>query len=414
MKHGKIFKSIICVVILCVTLSGCTTFDSFKHTFFDNKIDESKSIYIGVFEPKTGKNADSGLAEIKGIKLANSIYSSVDGYKVNLIEVDTQSSVGATETAIQGLIKMNPVAIIGSAGEATSLVASKYIDNAKIPAITPSSINPLVTQNGKYYFRVSLTNAQMGAGAGDYACNHKKSRHIGIITPKNDTLAAALEKGFKDVVKSSLGKDNDAIVLDEEINVDEKSMNSIAEKMVRNGVDILYTPFGTEVMDQFFAIMEERDLTDVTFMGNKDWGTEEFVQMMKKHPKINVAFPFLSVVDVKNMSKKDVTEEAERFRIEYANLYGDNDTPTDASALGYDSYLLLINAIHKSNSLKGTDIRKALLSLKGVKCATGVFRFDNNGNTVREVNIATIKDGEITSLHLTKDTTTAEEIGGIK
>lgn len=398
---------------MCVMLSGCTTFDSFKHTFFDKKIDDSKVIYIGVIEPKTGSDAESGLSEIKGIELANSIYNSVDGYKVELIEVDTQSSASTSETAIQGLLKMGPTAIIGSAGEATSLITAKYIEKAKVPAITPSSINPLVTQNCNYYFRASLTNAQMGAGVADYACNRKKSTHIGIVTPKNDTMAVALIDGFKDMIKASLGKDNNAIVLNEEIAGDEKSLNSMPKKMIKNQVDVLYVPFGTEVMDMFFTIMEKNGLTDVTYMGTKDWGNEDFIEMMKNHPSIKVAFPYLSVMDTENMSEKDVTKEAERFRIEYANKYGADDMPTDSAALGYDSYLLLINAIHRSTSLDGDKIRTALRSLEDVKCATGIFNFDEKGNTVREVNIATIRNGEIISLHVTEDKTEAKEIGGI-
>ena len=413
MKHGRIYKLITCLMIMCVTLSGCTTFDSFRHTFFDDKLDDNKVIYIGVLEPKTGNGAESGLAEIKGIELANSIYNSVDGYKVELIEVDTQSSASTSETAIQGLLKMGPTAIIGSAGEATSLIASKYIEVAEIPAITPSSINPLVTQNCRYYFRASLTNAQMGSGVADYACNHEKSKHIGIITPKNDTLALALIDGFKDMVKSALGKDNNAIVLNQEIAGDEESIKSLPNKMTKKHVDMLYVPFGTEVMDMFFTIMEKRGLTDVIYMGTKDWGKQDFIEMMKNHPKIKVAFPYLSVMDTENMSGKDMTKEAERFRIEYANKYGAKDIPTDGAALGYDSYLLLINAIHRATSLEGESIREALLASKDVKCATGIFNFDNKGNTVREVNIATIKGGEIISLHVTEDKAEAEEIGGI-
>ena len=95
-------------------LSGCTTFDSFRHAFFE-KTDENQMpvITIGVFEPQTGKNSDRGQAELKGIELANSIYSNVDGYKVVISRVDTQSKVSTTRTAIQGLIEMKPAASPG-------------------------------------------------------------------------------------------------------------------------------------------------------------------------------------------------------------------------------------------------------------------------------------------------------------
>ena len=142
-RTGKRAASLICLmiaVIMTVMLSGCTTFDSFRHAFFEETDeDQMPAITIGVFEPQTGNNSERGKNELKGIELAHSIYNSVDGYKVVLSKVDTQSKVSTTRTAVQGLIAMKPVAIIGSAGEATSLAASEYIKEARIPAITPSA-----------------------------------------------------------------------------------------------------------------------------------------------------------------------------------------------------------------------------------------------------------------------------------
>ena len=153
------------MIIMVLVLAGCATFDSFRQTFITPQQSETEpSITIGVIEPQTGRYAAKGRDEIKGIELANSIYNNVDGYKVNLVRVDTQSTVAGTETAIQALIEMKPVAIIGSAGEASSLTIGDYVDDAGIPAITPSGTNPLITQNCEYYFRACRTEYQMGEG----------------------------------------------------------------------------------------------------------------------------------------------------------------------------------------------------------------------------------------------------------
>ena len=104
------------------------------------------------------------------------------------------------------------------------------------------------------------------------------------------------------------------------------------------------------------------------------------------------------------------TEEAQRFQIEYANRYGADDTPTDNAALAYDSYLLLINAFHNAKSMNGEDIRKALLDFDGLKCATGLFTFDENGNVVRSVTLSTIKDGKPVTEYVTKAEAEAKEL----
>lgn len=189
MKNGKITKSLILLVLTVCTAAlaaGCSTFDSFRHSFIDRDTEADNTaavptITIGVLDAQTGNTAEKGRAVIKGIELANSIYNNVNGYKVILSKVDTQSSVSAASTAVQGLISMKPAAIIGCSGEATSLVISDYIKEAEIPAITPAATNPLSTQSNKYYFRACITESQMGAGLAEYACRELGSRNIGII-----------------------------------------------------------------------------------------------------------------------------------------------------------------------------------------------------------------------------------------
>lgn len=417
MRNGRKSKLVIVtMLIMAMTMmSACTTLDSFKNTFLTNNTasDNENVIRIGVFEPETGRYSDSGQSEIKGIELANSIYHSVNGYRVELIKVDTQSTTSAAESAIQGLLEMKPVAIIGSTGEATTLIASPYVDKAKIPAITPSATNPLITQNYRYYFRASMTSAQMGEGIADYTYKHLASRKIGIITAENDTAATALIDGFNDKIKSYMNTSDEAISPVVMRNTSDFSDGDIAKKIrtiKKSSVDTLLVPIGTETMDAFFTAIEKAGLTDIRFVGTKAWGGADFIEMMKKHPDIKVAFPYASVLG----NTDNITKESERFQIEYANKYGSNDVPTEHAALGYDSYLLLINAIHNAKSIKGEDIRAALLELKDVKCSTGSFTFDENGNTVRALNISTIRGDKVVSVYVTQDITKHEELEGIE
>ena len=384
-------------------MSGCSTWDSFRQTFINEpQNDTEPTIVIGVIEPQSGRYASKGKDEIKGIELAHSIYNSVDGYKVKLVKVDTQSTVAGTETAIQALIEMNPVAIIGAAGEASSLTISDYVQQAGIPAITPSATNPLVTQNTSYYFRACLTESQMGEGLAEYAAEELGSRKIGVISVKNDTSTAALLDGFDERLKKIAGKRNRAVVLTKEITPDEEEMLDALRQIRAKGVDVCFVSMGTEEMDIFFTHAEEMGLDDITYLGTRSWGDEDFISMMDKHRGIKVVFPYESVLTKNNDTSDTYTEEAQRFQIEYANRYGADDIPTDNAALGYDSYLLLINAFHNAKSTNGSDIRQALLDFDGLQCATGLFTFDNNGNVKRAVTLSTIKDGKPVTEYVTR------------
>ncbi len=384
------------VLLLAFVMSSCTTYNSFKGTFIDKAGSEKdqQTITIGVFEPQTGRNAARGLEELKGIELANSIYNNVDGYKVVLSKVDTKSSVSATRTAVQGLIEMKPVAMIGSAGEATSLAASELVEEAQIPTITASATNPLITQGNSYYFRASITESQMGQGLAEYAIKEKESENIGIVTLKNDSSVAAMKDGFETKAKDLKGRRNRTIKYETEIMPTEEEMEKAIKGLRGNGVNICLAPLGTENMDVFFRLIEKNGMTDIIFLGQRSWGDEAFISLMEKHPDIKIVFPYESVLTGTSSTSDSITPEAQRFQIEYANRYGSDDIPTYNAALGYDAYLIMINAIHNAKSLEGPDLRSSLMELSELKCSTGAFSFDGSGNVVRSVTLSTLKDGK--------------------
>ena len=399
------------LVLAVFVLSGCSTWSSFRETFIaEPQSDTDPSITIGVIEPQTGRYADKGKDEIKGIELANSIYNNVDGYKVKLVKVDTQSTVAGTETAIKALTEMKPVAIIGAAGEASSLTIGEYIDEAQIPAITPAATNPLITQNSAYYFRACVTESQMGEGLAEYAAKELGSDRIAVVSLKNDSSVSALLEGFDSRIKRIAGKRSRVVAMTEEISPAEDEMKKVLTDIRRKGVDVCFVSMGAEEMDIFLTMAEEMGLENVTFLGTRIWGNPAFISMMEKHKSIKVVFPYESVLTKNDDTSDTYTEEAQRFQIEYANRYGADDMPTDNAALAYDSYLLLINAFHNAKSTEGADIRKAMLDFDGLKCATGLFTFDDNGNVVRSVTLSTIKDGKPVTEYVTKTEAEAKEL----
>ena len=402
---------------MVLALCGCTTYNSFKQTYITKQEQKSQSdptITIGVIEPQTGRYADKGKSELKGIELANSIYNNVDGYKVELVKVDTQSSVSATKTAIQALLEMKPVAIIGTAGDASCLTITDYVDEAQVPAITPSATNPLITQSSQYYFRACMTDSQMGEGLAEYACKRLGSKGIGVITIKNDTSTSALLEGFYDGIKELRGKRDRTVRTKTEIQPDEEEMKKALKQVRSSGADVCFVSMGPEEMDTFFTLAEKMKMTDVTYLGTRNWGDAAFVSMMGRHRKIKVVFPYESVLSKTEDTSDTVTEEAQRFQIEYTNRYGADDVPSDNAALGYDSYLLVINAIHNSKSLAGSEIRTGLRKLTDLKCATGVFNFDDTGNVVRAVTLSTIKDGKPVTEYVTTREAEARKLEDIE
>mgnify|MGYP001679118086 FL=1 len=421
-KKLKAVSIMLLLIMIASVLGGCTTFDNFKKTFIDKQVvGDDNTITIGIYEPSSGEFKEQGEEEIRGIELANSIYSNVNGIKIKLVRVDNQSDVNSAKGAIQNLIKMKPTVILGSAGEANSMVASPYIEAAKIPTITPSAVNPLITENNKYYFRASITESQRGAGLAEYVYSVLGSRKIATISMKNDSANTAMQRGFNSKISElEQGTSGDSpgvssIVYQKAVDVDFENYGKLVKSIKKSDADVVVVPFGAENSDKLFSEIEKENLEKkITFVGSSNWNDEDFIAMMKSHPKIKVVFPSDSVFSGGKTTTKSVTAETQRFIIEYAKKYGNDSEPTSNAALGYDSYLLAINAINRANSKNPVEIRKALSELSNVRGATGVFTFDEYGNPIKSVNLSTIKSGKVISLYVTNDKTTAENMGKIK
>jgi branched-chain amino acid transport system substrate-binding protein len=254
----------------------------------------------------------------------------------------------------------------------------------------------------------------MGEGLAEYAAKELGSDRIAVVSLKNDSSASALLEGFDSRIKKIAGKRSRAVAMTEEISPAEEDMKRVLNGLLRKDVDVCFVSMGAEEMDIFFTMAEEMGLGNVTFLGTRSWGYPSFISMMEKHKDIKVVFPYESVLSKTDDTSDTNTEEAQRFQIEYSNRYGVDDVPTDNAALGYDSYLLVINAIHNAKSLDGSEVRTAIRGLKDLKCATGVFSFDDTGNVVRAVTLSTIRDGKPVTEYVTNSEAEAKKLEDIE
>ena len=414
MKISRTAIKTICLMLTftaVLMLSGCTSYDNFRRTFIDKETEDSNVIYVGVFEPESGQYKKVGKEEIKGIQLAHSMYSNVKGVRVELVRIDTESDTNTAKAAIESLIKLNPVAIIGSAEEANSMIAAEEAKKAKIPMITPSASNPLITENNPYAFRACITYDQRGTGLAEYTIKELSARKVAIITIQNDSTQEKMRSAFKARLRKEGKKSGPEVVLDESIGINEFNMVKLAKQIQKSGAEVVFSPIGLEKADLLY---QQRNMTNIRFLGNQEWLTEDFLKMKENHPQIKISFTSDNVLNSGGTAETGFTAETQRFLVKYANRYGQRDIPTQNTVLGYDAYMLTINAINNARSLKPTDIRDALADTKDLRCATGVFNFDRDGNPVRRVNISTVRDGKLVSAYVTKSKTKADSMKKIE
>ena len=86
------------------------------------------------------------------------------------------------------------------------------------------------------------------------------------------------------------------------------------------------------------------------------------------------------------------TPLVEKFVATYKAKFG--AVPDAMAALGYDSAVVLIDAIKRAGSTEGPKLRDALAATKDYPCLTGKTTLDADRNATKSAVIITVKDGK--------------------
>ncbi len=134
------------------------------------------------------------------------------------------------------------------------------------------------------------------------------------------------------------------------------------------------------------------------FLGTDKWGTEEF---LKEGGTAVEGAVFSAVYNPQAV----ITEITDVFLKAYGEKYGNSAAPPSEAALGFDSYLLAINAIEKSGTaINGEAIKDELAATRDFRGASGNITFDENGDPIKSVVIQTITNGEFVHIHTVEPT----------
>jgi len=360
---------------------------------------DSDVIKIGVFEPLTGENGGGGSQELQGIEYANKMYSEVLGKKVELVVVDNKSDKGEATTAVTRLIeKEGVVAIIGSYGSGVSIAAGDIIKNAGIPAMGTSCTNPMVTLGNDYYFRVCYLDPFQGTVMANYAIKNG-AKTAAVLTQNGDDYSTGLGNFFKKSFIELTG-DEKSIVAEGAFQTNEQDFNSILTNIKAANPDVIFAPSSVATAP---LILKQARALGITcpIMGGDTWENPAIIDVAGKDAEGIIVSTFFDENDAA------ATDEAKKFVTGFKKELGDSSPIIPAvSALGYDAYIVMLDAIERANSTDGDAIRKALVETKDFEGVTGTISFDKNGDANKSIAvIKTVKNGKFIYL----DTVTVEK-----
>lgn len=375
----KISMLLVLILLVSAFAVGC---GGSKDTATENVIK------VGVFEPLTGENGGGGQQEVDGMTYANSVKPTVtiDGkeYKIELVVSDNQSDKTVAVTSANYLIDQGVVAVLGSYGSGVSIAAGEVFASAGIPAIGASCTNPQVTNTNDWYFRVCFLDPFQGTVVANYAVQ-KGAKTAAVITQLGDDYSTGLGNFFMDSFKELTGNEN-SIVVAQTFQQNQADFNAILQNVKAANPDVIFAP--SSITTAPLIIKQARALgITCPIMGGDTWENVSIIDNAGADAEGIVLSTFFDagLADSSQVAKDFV----DGFSAEYY-------TPVPAvSALGYDAYMVLIDAIERAGSTDGEAIKEALKATDGFEGVTGKITFDAVGDAQKDMAvIKTVKDGK--------------------
>jgi len=346
--------------------------------------DQGGDIKVGEYASLTGKDATFGISSHEGTLLAIEEINAAGGVlgkKLTLITEDTQCKAGEPATVVNKLITLeNVVAVLGEVASSRSLEAAPICQQNKIPMISPSSTNPDVTKTGDYIFRVCFIDPFQGTVMANFATKTLHLKRVAVFTDVKSDYSKGLAKFFKERFKANGGQ----IVSELDYNGGDKDFKAQLTSIKGADPDGVFVP-GYYTECALISVQAKQLGLNVPLFGGDGWESSVLFEIGGKSVEGNYLSTHYSPEVASDVSKKFVDNYRKRWN---------GKTPDALAACGYDSALVLADAIKRAGTTDGPKLRDAIAATKDFQAVTGKITINENRDATKSAVILKIEDGK--------------------
>ncbi|MEY4940683.1 MAG: hypothetical protein RIQ93_2418 [Verrucomicrobiota bacterium] len=344
------------------------------------------TIRIGEYASLSGKEASLGQSSHNGTLLAIEHINAaggVLGQRLELITEDTQSKPGESGTATRKLISRDKVvAVLGEVASSRSLEGAPVCQAARVPMVTPASTNPAVTEVGEYIFRVCFIDPFQGPVLAKFALQTLKAKRIAILSSTSSAYSVGLAKFFKAAAVAG----GATIVAEPKYSEGDKDFRAQLTAIRAANPDAIFQP--GYYNEGALICIQARDLgLTIPIFGGDAWEAESLMELGGKA----VEGAYLC----SHYSPEDPSPRVQQFVAAYKKRFGGNYAPDSNASLGYDSALLLADAIKRAGSTDRVRVRDAIAATKDFDAVTGRITINERRDASKKAVMLVVKEGKL-------------------
>ena len=365
------------------------------------------TVKIGVFEPASGDNGAGGKQEVIGIEYANSLVPTVEvggkTYDVELVVVDNQSATDKAVSAAQELVDAGVSIVLGSYGSGVSMAGGEVFADAEVPAIACSATNPGVTSLCDYYWRVCFLDPFQGTVMANFAKDEFGAKTAYVLSQLGDDYTTGLATYFAKAFEGMGGT-----VINEQFTEGTSDYTAYLNNAINGGADVIFCPTSTTVAALLINQAASMNIT-MPLLAGDTWESSVILDAAKG---TNLTVCMSTFFD-ENDGNAVAAEFVQGFKAwlnanpDKKTNNGGNDIVAAVSALGYDAYMVAIEAIKAADSIDSVAIAEALPGVV-VNGVTGSISFDEIGDANKDMAYIKKANTETVSFDFVKTQTVAE------
>jgi len=342
---------------------------------------KADTIVVGNFGSMTGAEATFGISTRDGIILAVEEWNKAGGLLGKQIELKAYDNQGKPEEArlsVEKLINVdNVIAVLGEVASTRSLAGAPVAQQYKVPMISPSSTNPLVTQKGDYIFRVCFIDPFQGEVMAKFAFNSLKLKKAAILRDSKSDYSMGLASYFIKTFESLGGQ----IVGDEKYVSGDVDFKAQITNLKSKSPEFIFIPgYYTEV--GLIARQAREQGLKVPLLGGDGWDSTKLTEIGGEFVEGN----YFS----NHYTSEDPRPEVTNFIKNYETRFGTK--PDALAASGYDAARILFETVKRVNSIDPKAIRDGLAETKNFNGVTGIISINENRDAVKSAVVLQVKD----------------------
>jgi branched-chain amino acid transport system substrate-binding protein len=340
-------------------------------------------IKIGLMAESTGPNAEAGVYQINGAKMALEEINKAGGVLGRQLELrieDNQSTNPGSVLAVSKLTSGGDLsALIGSVRSTQIQAVAPTVMKAGLPMMIGGTDYGLTHSNNPWIFRARPNDGYSAKVIADFGVNTLNLKKWAIVHSTD-----AFGNGGKNNLVDALKAMNITPVSVQGFTSNSQDFTPIVLAVKGSGADVLSSYIANSTDVGIFAKQLRQLGVKAQWVGSPSVSTDTAMKLAGE--SLHGTY---SIADFAVGS----SPEAEAYAKKYKEKY--NIEPDLYSAWSYDSVNILALAMKNANSTKPEDIKKAIHNIKGYKGVEGTYTFDKNGDGLHGYNIVKNENGKI-------------------